>query len=198
MINLLPPDLKLEYRYARRNIILRRWITLVGCGLLGLALISAGGVWYLHQTAQTYVVQAAAAEDALTGQKQEEIEKQVQDISNNVKLSVKVLSQEVLFSQLFKQLAVITPSNATLSNLSITQLTGAVDITAKTTDYTAATQMQVNLADPANKIFSKADIISISCAAGPSAGRYPCTVLLRAQFATNNPFLFINDKAGSK
>jgi len=199
MINLLPPDLKNEYRYARRNTVLRRWIALVGFGLLGLVVISAGGVWYLHQTAQTYIAQAATAEDVLKNQKQAEIESQVQEISNNVKLAVKVLSQEVLFSQLFKQLAVITPNHATLSNLSITQLTGAVDITAKTTDYTAATQLQVNLADPANKIFSKADIVSINCAAsGPSAGRYPCTVIVRAQFAANNPFLFINDKAAKK
>jgi len=197
MINLLPPELKQEYHYARRNTLLRRWIALFGCGLMGLALITAGGVWYLQQTAKTYTSQAAAMEETLNGQKQSDIEKQVTDISNNLKLSVQVLSQEVLFSQLFKQLAVITPSNATLSNLSITQLTGGVDITAKTTDYTAATQLQLNMADPSNKIFSKADIVSITCAGGPNTGRYPCIVVIRGLFVKNNPFLFINSKAGA-
>jgi hypothetical protein len=199
MINLLPPDLKAEYHYARRNTGLRRWIILFGLGLFGLAVITAGGVFYLHQTTRTYVAQAQAAEQALNNQKQTAVEKNVQDISNNLKLAVKVLSQEVLFSQLFNQLAVITPSNATLSNLSITQLSGGVDITAKTTDYTAATQLQINLADPTNKIFSQADIVSINCAAsGPSVGRYPCTVIVRALFAKNNPYLFINNKAGAQ
>ena len=194
MINLLPPKLKSEYHYARRNTLLRRWLGIIGASFVGLAVITAGGAWYLRQTASTFTAQATAMEQTLESQKQTEIETQVKDISNNLKLSVQVLSQEVLFSQLFKQLAVIVPTNATLSNLSITQLTGGVDITAKTTDYNAATQLQVNLADPSNKIFSKADIVGITCTTGTSAGRYPCTVTVRALFAKNNPFLFINGK----
>ena len=199
MINLLPPDLKSDYHYARRNTVLRRWLLIFGAGFIGLALITAGGTWYLQQTANTYKSQANSMQLNLQSQKQIEVEKQVQDISNNLKLAVKVLSQEVLFSQLFKQLAVIVPANATLSNLSITQLNGGVDVIARTTDYNAATQLQVNLADPTNKIFTKADIVSITCTTGPSAGRYPCTVTIRALFAKNNPFLFINNgkKAGS-
>lgn len=201
MINLLPPQLKQNYRYARRNSALIRLMGMIGLGLAGLAVIVVAGLVFLQQSANTYATQAATTEQSLKDQKQEDIEKQVKDISGSLKLAVQVLSKEVLFSKLLKQLAVITPSNATLSGISINQLEGGVDITAKTTDYGAATQLQINLADPANKIFAKADIINITCTAPTGAAapsRYPCTVTMRALFAKDNPFLFINNKSGSK
>lgn len=197
MINLLPPDVKQSYHYARRNVRLVRWMTAIGFALVGLAGISIGGQWYLKQSVKQYTEQVSTAEATLKKQVQAKVEKQVQDISNNLKLAVQVLSKEVLFSELLKQLAVVTPTDAKLSNLAISKIQGAVDISASTTDYKAATQLQLNLADPANKIFSKADIVSISCSsaatsADPLQSKYPCTVLIRALFAPNNPFLFIN------
>lgn len=196
MINLLPPEIQQDYRYARRNSWLMGTVTLMGIGLAGIILISAAGVWYLNQAATTYTLQAAATQHTLEAQKQAETEKKVQEMSNSLKLAVQVLSKEVLFSKLLKQLGAITPNNATLSNLSITELTGGVDITARTTDYNAATQLQVNLGDPKNQIFEKADIVSITCG-GTDSSRYPCTVVIRALFAKNNPYLFINNKAGN-
>ncbi len=151
---------------------------------------------YLQQTSNAFAADAAKSAQSLQEQKQTEIEKQVQDISSSLKLAVQVLSKEVLFSQLLKQLSIIIPSNASLSGININQLQGGVDITALTTDYAAATQLQVNLADPDNKIFAKADIINITCASGSGSAtpKYPCTVTMRALFAKNNPFLFINSK----
>lgn len=200
MINLLPPDIKDNYRFGRRNSRLIGWLTSIGLAFVGLALLSAGGLWYLKQEAKQYQTQISIAQQDLERQDQKQTEKQVKDISDNLKLAVQVLSKEVLFSQLLKQLAVVTPDNASLSSLTISQVQGAVDISANTTDYDAATQLQVNLADPANKIFSKADIVSINCgttAAGSTAtaSRYPCQVNVRALFADNNPFLFIRSNA---
>ncbi len=197
MINLLPPEVKQSYHYARRNVRLVRWMTAIGFALVGLAGIGIGGQWYLKQSVKQYAEQVSIAEANLQKQDQAKVEKQVQEISNNLKLAVQVLSKEVLFSELLKQLAVVTPTDVKLSNLAISKIQGAVDISASTTDYKAATQLQLNLADPTNKIFSKADIVSISCttaatSADPLQSKYPCTVLVRALFATNNPFLFIN------
>lgn len=203
MINLLPPETKESYRYARRNSRLVGWVFAFCFALIGLVAISIGGIFYLNQAAKPYDAQVAAAEETLKKQDQAGTEKQVQEISNNLKLAIQVLSKEILFSQLLKQLAVIIPSNATLSNLGISQVQGALDITANTTDYHAATQMQVNLADPANKIFSKADLVSINCVA-PATGddstksRYPCTAIYRALFAPNNPYLFISNTKAAR
>jgi len=202
MINLLPPETKQTYRYARRNRQLVRWVTAATVSLLGAVLLAAGGWLYLNQSINTTTKQIADSNQQLQSQNLTGVQRQVTTISNNLKLTVQVLSKEILFSKLLKQLASVTPSDAILTNLAITQAQGGVDITAQTTNYNAATQLQVNLADPQNQIFSKADIVSISCSnsAGGANGdsQYPCTVNLRALFATNNPFLFINDKPGSK
>ncbi|HEV7454181.1 MAG TPA: hypothetical protein VGO07_02885 [Candidatus Saccharimonadales bacterium] len=196
MINLLPPELKQEYHYARRNTSLRRIVGLFGVGLIGLVLLCAVGVIYLKQTTNTFKSQAEIAAQSLVDQKQNEVEKTVQSISSNLKLAVQVLSQEVLFSQLLKQLAVSIPANTNLTGLSITDVRSGVDITARTVDYRTATQLQVNLADPANKIFAKADIVSITCVepATGSSTKYPCTIVIRASFVKDNPFLFISNK----
>jgi Tfp pilus assembly protein PilN len=192
VINFLPPELKENYRYAHRNVSLLRWTIMFGIGFVGLVIISGAGLFYLQSQTSAYTKQIDSANVTLKKQKIGEVQREVTEISNNLKLVVKVLSREVLFSKLLTRLGAVTPSNAVLTNLSIAQTTGGIDITAKTADYNAATQLQVNLADPKNQIFSKADIVSISCNDADPAAQYPCTVTLRALFSNTNPFLFIN------
>jgi hypothetical protein len=108
-----------------------------------------------------------------------------------------VLSKEILFSKLIQQVGAAMPANTSLNGLSINKVQGGIDLTASAVDYTAATQVQVNLSDAQNKIFTQADIVSINCSTGTSSSTqdttYPCTVTIRALFAKNNPFLFINN-----
>jgi Tfp pilus assembly protein PilN len=192
MINFLPPELKDTYRYAHRNVSLLRWAIMFGVGLVGLIVISGAGLFYLQNQTSSYTAQVDSSNASLKKQNIGSVQRQVTDISNNLKLVVQVLSREVLFSKLLTRLGAVTPANTVLTNLSIAQITGGIDITAKTTDYNAATQLQVNLADPKNQIFSKADIVSISCNDADPTAKYPCTVTLRALFSNTNPFLFIN------
>ena len=106
----------------------------------------------------------------------------------------------VLFSKLLVQLGSATPPNVVLTGLSISQTAGAIDITARAKNYDGAAHLQANLADPGNKIFSKADIVTINCSATATGGIsvvYPCVITIKALFSSDNPFLFINtDKAG--
>jgi len=199
MINLLPPELKENYVYARRNRSLLDIIAAFCAGIGGLVVISLAGFVYLQQTANAYSAQASADEARLRTQNQADTEKKVREISNELKLAVQVLSKEVLFSQLLTQLAVITPSNARLTNVEIAKVGGGLDISAEAVDYKAATQLQVNMADPNSKIFAKADIVSINCSHDPSDHKpYPCQAIYRALFTTNNPYLFINDGKGGR
>jgi hypothetical protein len=193
MINLLPPELKTGYVYARRNVALRKWIVLTLIALAGLGALATYGLLDLKQSTKHYDKQIASTESLFKQERSTEIQQQVQDISNNFKLAVKVLGQEILFSQLIKQIGTAIPNNANLTGLTITQTKGGIDISANAKDYKTATQIQVNLADPNNKIFSKADIVSITCDDDKSA--YPCKVSIRALFAPDNPFLFINEGA---
>lgn len=195
MINLLPPDAKSNYIYARRNVILRRWVMLFAIALIGTGIIGTYGLVTIQQSTEHYNAQIAAKEKVFKEEKFTETQKQIQDISGSFKLAAKVLGQEVLFSQLLKQIAATIPANANLTSLNISQTTGGIDISATAKDYATATQVQVNLADPDNKIFSKADIVSIDCKSeGDVILEYPCTVEVRALFAQNNPFLFKNSK----
>lgn len=198
MINLLPHDMKTSYNYARRNVYLRKWVVIFVIALLGLGSITTFGLLALRESSHTYEKQIAQSEQMLKEQDYAATQKRVQEISGSFKLVIKVLSQEVLFSQLLRQMAVAIPNNANLTGLTIGQTQGAIDITANAIDYNTATQVQVNLADPENKIFSKADIISINCAqkSDPTASSalYPCNINIKALFAKDNPFLFINSK----
>lgn len=198
MINLLPPKVKENYRYARSNLQLRQWVMAFVVAFVGLGMIVTYGLLNIHQSSNDYTAKIAETQALFEQEKFAETQAKVLDISNSFKLVVQVLGQEVLFSQLLKQIAAIIPANANLMSLNINQVQGALDISAIATDYSTATQVQVNLADPANKIFSKADIISISCGGATALNpNFPCTVNIRALFATNNPFLLINSKQAS-
>jgi Tfp pilus assembly protein PilN len=195
MINLLPSGIKNGYRYARRNVTLGHWLALFGAALIGLALITTVGLLTLQHSIVQYNNKIDASQKLFTQENFAGTQAEVRNISNSFKLVVKVLGQEVLFSQLIKQIAAAIPTNAKLTGLTINQTQGGIDITAVAANYATATQVQVNLADPANKIFSEADIVSVTCGGTNATDpRYPCTVNIRALFAKNNPFLFINSK----
>lgn len=201
MINLLPPALKEEYRYARINRHILVWIFAFLLAIIGVGIITGTGILIMRHNSSQYRTSIATMEAELQKQDMAGTQKQVTEISNNLKLMVNVLSKEILFSKLLTQLGSITPSNVVLTDLSISQTERAIDITARANSYEAATQLQVNLSDPNNKIFSKADIVSISCSTAPGTSTaHPCTATIRVLFTDNNPFLFINNttqKAGS-
>lgn len=127
---------------------------------------------------------------SLVSQKPEETQKRLEEISANTKLIIQVLSKEVLFSSLLRQLGASVPANTVLQEFQLDKVQGALSLKAVATDIQSATQLQLNLADPKNKIFEKAEIESINCNPDPKL-RYPCTVQLRALFAKDNPFLYI-------
>lgn len=198
MINLLPPDIKQDYLYGARNTTLLRWSFAFAAGLVGLALIATYGLVTMQNSAANYQKQVDVAQQQLTAQNLSGTEKQVKELSGDFKLVVTVLSKEVLFSKLLRQIATVIPNNAILTGLNINQTSGGIDLTAAAKDYNTATQLQLNLEDPANKIFSKADIVSISCSATAQNTDYPCNVQIRALFSNNNPYLFINSKGTKK
>lgn len=195
MINLLPSIVKQEYRYALRNTVLRRWLVSVVLAIVGLGVVATYGLAVLQHSTDNYQHQVQQAQLSLQQQHLTETEAQVKDISNSLKLAVQVLSKEVLFSKLLRQIATVIPNNAVLTGLNISQAANALDLSVSTTDYATASQVQVNLQDPNNKIFSKADIQSITCTNSSDAttSKYPCAVQIRALLASDNPYLFINN-----
>ncbi|HET9174042.1 MAG TPA: hypothetical protein VFN56_02035 [Candidatus Saccharimonadales bacterium] len=197
MINLLPPDVKQSYRYGLANVILFRWIMACIVALVGVGVIATYGWLNFHQDINNYNDQVTHASNVLKKENQVSTYAQVQDITNNFTLSVDVLKNEVLFSKLLSNIAKVMPANAYLTGLSLVKNQGAIDMTVQTQDQFTATQVQINLADPANNVFSKADINNITCVQKPQVGQLPCVVTIRALFGTDNQYLFINQKGTS-
>lgn len=196
MINLLPPNIKEGTLYARRNTRLRKWCVIFLLATLGVVVIVVFGQLYIDRSIKANEMEVATTTEQLKTQKLEETQKQINDISSSLQLVIQVLSREVLFSSLFQQIGTTIPPGAALSDISINKIEGGIDLRFNAADYQTATQIQVNLQDPANKIFDKADILNINCSAtNTSDPRYLCQVSIRAQFAKNNPFLFVTQGA---
>lgn len=204
MINLLPPDAKESILYARRNTMLARWLAAIIIGLIGVIIAVAAGQFYLNQSAKSYAAEVEKTEQLLQEQKLAETQQRVTEISASMKLMVQVLSRQVLFSDLIRQVGAAIPPGAALTNLTINKLEGGIDLQFKAANYQTATQIQVNLEDPDNRIFEKADILGINCSSPSESSsdneevdiRYPCTANIRALFAKDNPFLFISKERG--
>lgn len=192
MINLLPTEVKDSIAYARHNRKLLRWSLALVVGMVGTGLVVAFGLFYINQATNAYSDQIAKTKIDLENQQLSQTEKRVEEISASLKLMVQVLSREILFSKLLKQVGSAMPANTSLTGISISKLSGGIDLTAAAVDYDTATQIQVNLKDPANQIFENADLVNITCSANSADSRYPCSVTIRALFAKNNPYLFIN------
>ncbi len=197
MINLLPSDVKQNYSYGRKSTKLLRLSALFLASTAGIGIIVGAGLLFLNSSIHSYSVQNAQAQQSLKDQKLDETQAKVSDITNSLRLVVKVLSKEVLFSKLIKQIATVIPYNSNLTDLKIAKTQGSIDLTAIASDYNTASQIQINLADKNNKIFDKADILDITCSAKSTNKRYPCTINIRAQFAKDNPFLLISPGAGT-
>lgn len=197
MINLLAKDTKKDFTYARRNTLLLRWAAVLLISLAGVMAIVLAGHLYMNRQINVYSKQLDKNRQALKVSDLDQTQKRLEDISSSLKLVVQVLSKEVLFSKLLRQLGSALPQGTVLLQLQIDKIQGGLTLRAGATNIDAATQLQVNLQDPNNQIFDKADIENINCLPSDPTVKYPCTVQLKVLFAKNNPFLFINSSSGA-
>lgn len=193
MINLLPNNTKQSITYARRNTTLRKWIIASAIGVLGIVIIIAAGQWFIMRSTASWQKQVDNTTQQLGAQKLDETQARITEISDSIKLAIQVLSKQVLFSKLLTQVGGAMPAGSSLQSLSISSPEGGIDLTAAATNYQTATQVQINLSDPNNKIFETADIINITCQDDANDG-YPCRVSIRALFAKDNNFQYVNSK----
>lgn len=196
MINLLPPETKQEIVFARRNTILRNWLTAMILGLIGILIVLGAGLVFIVQSTNNWQKQVTETELQLKDQKLQETQTRVTEMSESIKLASQVLSSQVLFSKLLSQASTVLPAGASLQSLAIQSLTGGIDLTVGAKDYQSATQAQINLSDPRNKVFEKADIINITCQTEDPDTDYPCTATIRALFAKDNTFQYTSETTG--
>ncbi len=192
MINLLSPDIKSSLLYARRNVVIRKVLFGFICGVIGIVAIILFGSMYLNREISRTSAQIEQTKTLLAEQKLEETQERVSSISDSLKLVVEVLSQQIVFSRMIRQVGAVTPEGAVLSNLTISTITGGIDLTFETADQQTGTQVLLNIQDPANELFAQADIEKISCNNVALNTIYPCSVTIRALFGDNSPYLLIS------
>lgn len=191
MINLLPVNALNDITYARRNTHIRHWIFIVLIGLAGVVVIVGAGVFIINRSTAQVSKQAVVAQEQLDSQKIDEVQDRVDDISTSIKLATQVLSRQIVLSKLIQQIATVLPNGTVLSGLQLNTVDGDMNLSIIAVDFQAATQVQVNLKDPDNKLFNQADINNIAC--NGIDPRYPCTASFKVLFADKNAYSFLGE-----
>ena len=184
MINLLPTSHAESIRYGRQNTSLRNWLVGMAGAIGGLVIIFAGGWVYLNQQQKNLENEVTNTQQELKVQNLTQVQKDAKEITGDIRVINKVLGTEIRFSDLIQAIGKDMPPGAVLSSLSLNnKVNGALDLSANTSDYQSAAQVAVNLSQSNSQIFSKIDIISVSCGGISPNQSYKCTANYRALFS---------------
>jgi len=99
MINLLPPETKLEITYGRRNSVLVKWVSALLLVIVAVGAMSAFGIFYIHQNVKNQEKVASVAKERMASQNVEKTKNDLETLSNNVKTIVQILNKQLLFSK---------------------------------------------------------------------------------------------------
>ena len=168
---------------AARILVLRKWLIGMAGAILGLIVIVAGGWLYINQQAKTLQTNINTTQAQLKAQNLAQVQKDAKEITGDIKVINQVLGTEIRFSDLIQAIGNDMPQNTVLGALSLSKVSGAIDLTAEAKDNPSAAQIAVNLTNSDNDLFSKVDIVSVNCNSA-SDQAYKCAVSLRALFST--------------
>jgi Tfp pilus assembly protein PilN len=172
VINLLPTDYAMSIRFGRQNTVLRSWLIGAVAAIAGLIIIFAGGWIYINQQAKTLQKNIDTTNQQLKAQNLAQVQKDAKEITGDIKVISQVLGTEIRFSDLIQAIGNDMPPGAVLSALSLSKVSGAVDLTTGVTNYSSAAQIAVNLSQSKNDLFSKVDIISVNCTNSTTCAGY--------------------------
>lgn len=197
MINLLPDHIKEEITYGHHNRVLLHWLISVMLIIGGIGAMTVFGELFINKNINTLQSVVKITQDRISDQNLQSTQASIQNLSNNFKTVTQLLSKQLLFSKLFVKIGSIIPSGAILSGITLSNTDAALDINIASTTQNTATQAFVNINDPANGLFDKADLVSVSCTqSNPSnsttLGKYPCVTLIKVVMKTNSSFYFLN------
>lgn len=191
MINLLPPEVKQEITYGRRNNVLVRWIVAVIIVIAGIGFMTIFGLFYINQNVKSQQKVAKIAQQSIDNRNLEATKNELQSLSDKIKTIVQILNRQLLFSKMLTTIGGILPGGAVLSDINLTTSDLAIDLSLATIDRAAATQAFININDPKNNFFDKADLVSIICE-GTGSKKYPCTARIRVTLKNDSSFYFLN------
>lgn len=193
MINLTPIDMKQDRHYRRNNLLFLRWITQSTLMLLLLIVSVVAGFGLISGQQKRLDKEKELLNKEISDLKLSEIESSYSGFVANVDTVTQILSKQILYSDLIKQIGSVTPSGAILNSISISSKDNALDLNFKIDAQDIAPIIQLNLEDEKNNLFSKADIVQLNC---PTTST--CTAQLKAEYKKDFPYLFVNTLGGQK
>jgi hypothetical protein len=202
MINLLPTSDKEDIVFGRRNRILLHWIIAVILVITAVGAMTVFGQFYINKNTRSLEAVAEITQQRIANQNLQSTQQQIQNLSNNFKTVSQLLGRQLLFSKLLIKIGSIIPSRAVLSGITLSTSTSALDLNVIAENREAATQAFVNINDPANGLFNKADLLSVDCNVNtPSTTqaqtKYPCTASIKVVIKTDSSFYFLNSITSS-
>ena len=196
MINLLPDYIKKEIVFGRRNRVLSHWIVVVFLVIVGVGVMTGAGEILINQNINSTQIDAKITQARISSQNLAATQADIKSLSNNFKTVTQILSKQLLFSRLFVKIGGIIPNGVILSGVTITNTNSALDLNIAAISRQAANQAFININDPANGLFAKADLISIDCASSSSSTssstKYPCTGEIDVMMKSNSSFYYLN------
>lgn len=207
MINLMPNEIKEQLIYGRRNRLLLRWLFAVFVVIIVVGAMTVFGQYYINRNINSLQSVAKLTRQRIEEQNLAAVQKDILTLSNNFKTVTQLLSKQLLFSKMFVKIGGIIPSGAILNSITLSTENSALDLNIVATDREAATQAFVNISDPKNGLFEKADLISVNCTAKTakeasstnttasayaSVSKYPCNALIKVVLKNDSSFYFLN------
>ncbi len=203
MINLMPDYMRQEVGYARRNYVLLKWLMTVGVVITAIGLMTVFGQYYINHNTKSLQATAEITQARIDSQDLQETQASIQGLSNNFITITQLLKRQLLFSKMFVKIGSIIPQGAVLSGITLSTTTSAaIDLNVITINRDVATLAFVNISDPTNGLFDKADLLSTSCTTvtaqteGLSA-KYPCSATIKVVIKTDSSFYFLNSLSSS-
>lgn len=194
MINLLPPTLKTDRKYARQNRKILAWLALCLLGIFGIGIIASGGFYFLQQATIDQEASNKQLTALLESQKVDESIDTYKDFASSLTTATSILDRQYLFSNIIRRIGGTLPPGAVLTGVNLTGEDRALDLQFQATNSDTATLILVNLNDNNNGLFEKADTTSISCSPseGNSGVTFLCDTSIRVLFYDDTDFVLMN------
>lgn len=161
MINLLPPDSKRQLRAARRNVALRRYAIFVGC--VAVSVFATFGFGYYLTVQERSRLEAEMAGRSGQMKQYANVRSAAAQFSKDLATAKIILANEVVFSDLIRDISRTRPAGVVLSELDLSTESFGTEISIKARAKDADTgPISLKTALEASPIFSNVKIVSIN------------------------------------
>lgn len=167
MINLLPPEAKQSVIYARRNVALFQYCIVALTAGVALSAMLFFGATLASRTEKE--LEQSIQSDQVKVDELELINKEAKELANSIDVIATLLSKEMKFSELIKEIGAIIPPDAALQSLTLSddqQTPLSLEVLADKADTIGVTQENIE----ESELFKGADVLSITNINGSSLG----------------------------